>query len=262
MTLLILKLLLTPTLIAAASLAGRKWGHTISGWIVALPLTTAPVAFLLTLQHDTQFAADTSAAILAGGFSQAAFVTAYAHTARRFRWPFALVAGTGAFVLLTIILQQVHIDLFLLWLLVMAGFVLALGVLPAYPPSTPEDTSLPGTWDIPLRMAVATAYVVFLTGFSEHMGSRLTGLLAPFPLFTAVLAAFSQHTHGPAAPMKLFRGLLMGLFGYASFNFTLSYMITRVHPWGWAFVVAIGSIGVVQGFTLWLLRRHILRNGI
>jgi len=33
---LLLKLVLTPALIAAASLAGRRWGHAVSGWLVGL----------------------------------------------------------------------------------------------------------------------------------------------------------------------------------------------------------------------------------
>ena len=35
---LILKVVVTPILIAAASLAGRRWGQSVSGWLVGLPL--------------------------------------------------------------------------------------------------------------------------------------------------------------------------------------------------------------------------------
>jgi hypothetical protein len=49
--LLLLKLVLTPALIALASLAGRRWGHAVSGWIVALPLTTGPIVFFLGLSR-------------------------------------------------------------------------------------------------------------------------------------------------------------------------------------------------------------------
>ena len=81
MNLLVLKLILTPALIGLASLAGRRWGHAVSGWIVALPLTTGPIVFYLALSHGAAFAADTAAGILAGGFSLAAFVFAYGRLA-------------------------------------------------------------------------------------------------------------------------------------------------------------------------------------
>ena len=39
---LALKLTLTPILILTASLASRRWGQAIGGWLVSLPLTTGP----------------------------------------------------------------------------------------------------------------------------------------------------------------------------------------------------------------------------
>jgi len=38
------KLLLTPALLGLVSLAGRRWGPAVSGWLVGLPLTSGPVA--------------------------------------------------------------------------------------------------------------------------------------------------------------------------------------------------------------------------
>ena len=35
---LVLKLVLTPLLVGGASIAARRWGPSIGGWIVALPL--------------------------------------------------------------------------------------------------------------------------------------------------------------------------------------------------------------------------------
>ena len=116
MSLLLLKLILTPSLIGAASLAGRKWGHAISGWIVALPLTTGPIVFLLALTHGPAFAADTAAGILAGGFSLVAFVLTYARLALQWGWLPTLAASTVAFCVMTAILAQVHLPLMPLWI--------------------------------------------------------------------------------------------------------------------------------------------------
>ncbi len=60
MDILVLKLALTPMLIAAASLAGRRWGPGVSGCLVGLPLTSGPVTFLLALSEGTGFAAATA----------------------------------------------------------------------------------------------------------------------------------------------------------------------------------------------------------
>ena len=46
---LTLKLVATPALIGTATLVGRRWGQSIGGWLVGLPLTTGPVAFFIAL---------------------------------------------------------------------------------------------------------------------------------------------------------------------------------------------------------------------
>jgi O-antigen/teichoic acid export membrane protein len=51
----VLKLVLTPLLIAAASLARRRWGHAVSGWLLGLPLTSGPVAFFLAIERGASF---------------------------------------------------------------------------------------------------------------------------------------------------------------------------------------------------------------
>ena len=70
---LALKLVLTPALIALASLAGRRWGPAVSGWLVGLPLTSGPVTFFLALNQGLAFAAAAAVGTLAGTISQAAF---------------------------------------------------------------------------------------------------------------------------------------------------------------------------------------------
>jgi hypothetical protein len=80
---LALKLLITPLLIAAASLAGRRWGHHVGGWLVAMPLTSGPVAFFLATDHGIPFAAHATVGMLAGTASQVAFALTYRATSRR-----------------------------------------------------------------------------------------------------------------------------------------------------------------------------------
>jgi hypothetical protein len=80
---LALKLVLTPTLIAVATLAGRRLGPSISGWLVGLPFTSAPVSFFLALEQRTSFAALAAAGSIARVAASAVFGVAYAAMARR-----------------------------------------------------------------------------------------------------------------------------------------------------------------------------------
>ena len=47
--LLALKLIFVPALIGGVSLAGRKWGPAVSGWLAGFPFTSGPVALILAL---------------------------------------------------------------------------------------------------------------------------------------------------------------------------------------------------------------------
>jgi hypothetical protein len=71
---LALKLVLTPLLVGLASLAGRRWGPEIGGWLLGAPFTSVPVAFFLALSPGQRFAATAALGIMAGGlFAFAAF---------------------------------------------------------------------------------------------------------------------------------------------------------------------------------------------
>ena len=80
-------------------------------------------------------------------------------------------------------------------------------------------------------------------------------LIILLPLFTAILAAFAHHQNGPDAAVDVFRGLLMGLFSFASFFIVLALML---EPTGIliSFATAILLAFLLQGISLWLLQRR------
>jgi hypothetical protein len=180
----VLKFVMTPTLIALISLAGRRWGPAISGVLVGLPLTSGPIAFFLAVDHGVSFAAATAMGTLAGTISQAAFCVAYKRSAFRFGWALTVLLSSLVFAIFTVVLQSVKLSLPPLCLLVVLSLILALRLtmtvhIPAAAKRLPK-------WDIPTRMFIATAYVILLTGIAPRIGPHLTGLLSPFPLYAAV----------------------------------------------------------------------------
>jgi uncharacterized membrane protein (GlpM family) len=103
-------------------------------------------------------------------------------------------------------------------------------------------------------MAIATAFVLLLTGLAPALGPYLTGLLAPFPLYAAILAVFAHHLRGPAPAAGVVKGLLLGLFAFASFFLVLAALIEQVGI-ALAFAAAIMVTAVFQGSSLWVLQR-------
>ncbi|HEU4366646.1 MAG TPA: hypothetical protein VFV05_00285 [Methylomirabilota bacterium] len=242
---LVLELVLTPLLIAAASLAGRRWGQAVGGWLVGLPLTTGPVAFFLALDHGTAFATVVALGSLAGAIAEGAFCLAYGHLARRGP-AVALSAACAAFALAAAALRGLALPLTALGLLVFATLAMSLWFMPSG--SGPADPAPPPRWDIAARMAVTTALVVGLTAIAPALGPRPSGILAAFPLYAAILTVFA-HRAGAAPAVQVLRGLLLGLFSFAAFFVVLAALLERLGTGG-AFVAATAVALAAQGASL------------
>lgn len=119
---IVLKLILVPIFIAAVTLAGRRWGLTVSGWLIGLPLTSGPVAFFLALEQGSTFASEASQSIMVGIMSVFIFCLVYSWSAARLTVLPSLLLGFGAFLACTYLLQMASLSL-------ATGFALSILVL-------------------------------------------------------------------------------------------------------------------------------------
>lgn len=94
---LFLKLTLAPLLVAGATLAAQRWGPSVGGLLLGLPLTTGPIFLLLAIDQGPHFAAAATVGILFGLVGLAAFAVAYAAASSRAGWVASLAAATIAF---------------------------------------------------------------------------------------------------------------------------------------------------------------------
>src|SRR5262245_53262548 len=114
MNILLLKLVLTPLLIGSVSLAGRRWGPTVGGLLVALPLTSGPILFFLALERGTTFTTHAALGTLEGLISNAVFALVFAWLVMARPWWVALALALGAFLACTWALQFATLPLPLL----------------------------------------------------------------------------------------------------------------------------------------------------
>jgi hypothetical protein len=248
---LVLKVVVTPILIAAASLAGRRWGQAVSGWFVGLPLTSGPVAFFVALDYGVGFAAATALGALAAAIAEAAFCLVYGHAADRARWPVALAAACIAFAATAVTLQRLTVPVIVLAAIVFMALAIALRLMPRGFEAV--GTRPPPRWDLPARMVIATLLVVFITEAAPVLGPRLSGVLAAFPVYAAILTVFG-HRSGAASAVQVLRGLLLGLFGFAAFFLVLGLLIERAGI-ALAFTAATATALAIQMSSLGLVLR-------
>ena len=248
----VLKLILAPVIIGGASLAGRRWGATVSGWLVGLPLTSGPVIFFLALNNGAPFAASAIAGTISGGFSLVAFCLVYAWLGTRFDWRAALAGSLLAYFGIVSLMQNIIISFAPLIIAVILTIVLGLLLMPKNNATHFKDVE-PGRWDILSRILIGTCFIVLLTEIAPLLGSRLTGLLATIPLYTAILTVFAHRLNGSPGANNVLRGLLLGLFGFAGFFLTLSLLLERAGITV-GFLAATAAALIVQGFTFLIVR--------
>jgi hypothetical protein len=232
--LLALKLTITPVAIAAATLAARRFGPSIGGWLIGLPLTAGPVVLFLAFAHGSAFAADVALGLIAGVAAQAAFVLGYVGVARR-GWQAALVAGTAAFAVTGAALDLAHLPLAMLAACALAALAIGLAVVPSEPVAL---VAPPPRHDLPLRIALATALVVTITTFATTLGPGLSGVATVYPLLSTLVAVFAHRSDGHRAATAVYRGLLVGLFALMGFAGTLALVLSRL-PLAAAFALAV-----------------------
>jgi len=249
---LALKLILTPLLIGGASLAARRWGPATGGLIVALPLTSGPVALFLALDNGAAFAAEAVVGSLGGLVAIVAFSLAYAAAGPRFGSGAGIAAAGIAFAVVGLLVRPLlETGAWLVLALVVVSVAAGLRLLPSggewhAPPAHPW-------WDLPARMTAATALVVGLTAIAPVLGPHTSGLVATFPVYVAVMAVFTQRHQGPAAAVDVLRGLLAGLFGTAAFYVVINLAVVPlgIAP---AFLIATAITLGIQAIALRAVR--------
>jgi hypothetical protein len=221
-----------------ASLAARKWGHTVSGYLGGMPMVGGPIAVYLAIDHGAAFAAAVSLVTLAGLTAQAAHQIGMAYIGRRFGWLAGLLGGWGAFAIVGFGLAHLAYPW---WVAALYGFGALLVMWRVLPRAKDDDKALPTVprIELALRMAAAFALAGVILWGSTRFGPVVSGVLLSVPVTGSVIPPFTLKLYGPAALARVQRGFLTGLTGFASF-----FLVAGV---------ALEPLGVAAGFVLAVL---------
>jgi hypothetical protein len=256
---LLLKLILTPLLIAAATLAGRRWGPGVSGWFIGLPLTSAPISLILALQNGTAFASASAVGVLGGQSSVCVFCLMYALCAEKTGWLASSALALAGFFAAVLAWKIASLPLWPTFALAVGVTTVIAALMPrreASGEAIAESGGEPGSgsppppaWDLPARMAIACGFVFGLTSAAGTLGPQVSGLLSPFPVFGLVMAAFAHSGQGARAAARLLRGVVIGSFGFVAFFLIVALLVTRL-PVGWTYLCAAIAAVAVNGISL------------
>ncbi|MCL5067444.1 MAG: hypothetical protein M1368_03715 [Thaumarchaeota archaeon] len=260
----ILRIVLVPILIVAASTASDRWGPGISGWLVAFPLTSGPVVFLLALSQSSAFASSAAVGVVLGLVAVSVFALTYCLAALRranHNWYVAMPLGWIVFFVLGYALQRLSLSILLSFLLVVVILIVVIRILSVtlkrFSSSEQNQFSSPSIRtrrkDILIRIAAATSLVFGITQTAPALGSHLSGVLATFPTYVSVLAASVHQSRGAVPAARLVRGALYGLFTPSVFFLIIGLTLLPLGT-GYSFGLAILVSLIVHGLSLRLVR--------
>jgi hypothetical protein len=248
---LLLKVILAPLLIGLVTLAGRKWGPGISGWLLGIPVNSGPVLLFFVLEQGREFAAHAALGSLLGILAWAAFGLAYAWCCLRLPWWWSTLLGWAAYFAVAFLLMPIKVGDVWAFVGVCAALTLILVAFPSPPEQSAAVLHTPS--ELWLRMVTATAFIFVLTAAAQTLGPRASGLLSAFPAFTTILAVFNHRLDASAA-VRVLKGVSAGLFTAASFFLVLALALARVGVVA-AFLLAIVATLLVQAGSLVFVRR-------
>ena len=229
-TVLVTKLLAGPLVIAAASLAGKRWGPTVAGLIGGLPLIASCVIATLWLAYGQDYALHTAATAPAGLWANAVYMLTLGYSSRYFGWAGMLACGWLAYLLSAWALaasglanQQ--------WVCFAALPALLLSVRLLPQPSGPAVGAHLPQIELLARMAVALVLVATLTTLSQRLGTALTGVMSGGPVVATVIPAFTQAKGERNTLLFQLRGFLVGLVGFGLSFILLVPLASVMGPW-------------------------------
>jgi hypothetical protein len=252
---LAIKLVSVPIFIWMVSAVARRWGHSVGGLILGLPLTSGPVLFFLSLEQGNVFASGAALGTLMGLVPLAVSCLVFSHLSFRVDWPASVAACCMTFFAVAFILSYVSASLLWTFVAVLAFLVIARGLFPSGL-RVERVSRKPPTWEIPARAVAATALVVLITEGAMILGPHLSGLLTPFPVYATILGVFTLKFDGANACALFLRGVITGCLTTAAFLFLVS-----------SFIIQLGLIPVMGLAILVALLMHSLflysleRNG-
>jgi len=238
---LALKLLLVPSFLILITLAGRRWGPGIAGWLAGLPVSAGPILFIVALEQGSVFAASAAAASLAAVASTIVFCAVYSHASQRFAWPGALSITAAVWLGAVSLLARLPTSTPLSLGLAASALLVAPTLFPAQRELVAaRNMSLA---ELALRALAGALLTLTVSLSAARIGSAWSGLLTTYPVLGSVLAVFSHRNHGAAFVTVLLRSMATGMYSFATFFLTLALLLAEYGTATAFSVAAVAALG-------------------
>jgi hypothetical protein len=212
----LLKIFLTPVLVLLVYLLQKKWGATVGGLFLGLPIIIAPFLIIVYLQESHNFFKGAIHGVFLGQIVLLIFTYSYARLATKLSWYITIGLVTLITFSSSIVLQYLNLSF---PSTIIITFVLYVVLRIAWPkPPTESHWQESNRWELPFRLLVTPLTVFVLTTFSHFFGPKVSGALSTYPIILTFLGSLSHRQGGPSHILKTIQGLIYSLpISYAIF---------------------------------------------
>jgi hypothetical protein len=247
-----------PVVMYIVTIASKKWGNTFGGILASLPWVAGPILVFMSIEQGKSFVVSSLPGVLVGIMGWMFFCSTFIVVGRKYSSFYCLIAGYLAYILFGVLIKNL-LPFFGIQVWYFITFCAILLILKFFPTTDfePKREVKKLKYDMLLRILMITSFVILITHFAKLLGPEWSGIMAPFPIMTAVLGVFIHYTQGNYQTRALFYGLLNGAFGFITFLLILHYTLP-VNSIFISFLIAV-SVNILISLSLHqiLLRRKV-----
>lgn len=235
-----------------ASLAARRWGHAVSGYLGGFPMIGGPITLYLALDHGPDFAARSALVTMAAVAGQAGHMLAFSAAGRAAGAFAGLAAGWTAYAAISVGVGTLSLGPASALAFAIGGLVVAARFLPR-PRDAATLPAIPAV-ELWLRLAAALALAAAILFGASALGPTVSGILLSLPITGSIMPPFTLKLYGPDALARLQRGFVAGLTGFTAFFLVVSVTLATLGIAAAFSLATVAALAAVAAFTRW--RRH------
>ncbi len=217
---LFVRMAVTAAFLIVATVTAERAGPLVGGLVASLPISTGPVYIFLSLDHSSQFIAESAIGTLVTNGINVVFAFIYALLAQKRPLWMSLGAAIAGWVALAWIANSIAWTLTgaILWnvLAIVCSFLIAREFRHYRVPA------IRARWyDFVLRAGLVALLVGTVVTLSFHIGPKASGLIAGYPIVFSSIMLVMHRSMGGRAAAAVMANAILGLAGFALGTITL-----------------------------------------
>lgn len=253
---LLIKAALTSTIIVTASIIVERGGAFLGAMIASLPTSVGAAYIVMALEHSSDFISKSALGSLTANSAGVTFAAVYALLARK---QSLLVSLGGALLVWFAGALTLSRFEFSTWSAIAlnlgVGAVAIWATREARSASFPKAAIVRRRYDIPLRAAAVSAFVILVTTLSHSIGALASGIFAVFPIAMSSFIVILHNRIGGAATSNVIAHAQIPMLGLIP-AFLAVHLLSVPIGEGWALLLALMA-SLLWNALLWTWRTQL-----